>query len=238
MRCRPPSVRMLSVATAAALAAGGVGIATGAIPDSSGKVTACYTKIGGVMRVVDTEKSPPQHCVAGLETQLVLNQKGPAGPTGPKGDPGAKGDNGDPGPAGTSGQSAKTVYGAPLTLNSTSNDTPIPGLTQTVTVPDGAVVSIATDGGLSYRNPSTTDTQATFPIVFVTIDGNSVRFQQLCLTTLVGQRVYQSWSLSSAHALSPGVHHISVEARLEENGPVDINTFGQESALTVTVLKN
>lgn len=115
MRRRWLSVRTLLVATAAALAAGGVGIATGAIPDNAGKVTACYTKIGGVLRVVDTEKTPPQHCVANLETQLVLNQKGLAGP---KGDPGpqgaggapglpgadgAKGDKGDPGAAGTDG---------------------------------------------------------------------------------------------------------------------------------------
>jgi hypothetical protein len=88
------SVRTLLVATAAALAAGGVGIATGAIPDSAGKVSACYTKIGGVVRVIDTEKTPPQRCIASLETQLVLNQKGPAGP---------KGEKGDTGPAGPAG---------------------------------------------------------------------------------------------------------------------------------------
>ena len=106
------SVRTLLVATAAALAAGGVGIATGAIPDSSSKITACYTKIGGVMRVIDTEKTPPQRCVASLETQLVLNQKGPAGPqgepgskgaTGAQGLPGAPGVKGDPGPKGDTG---------------------------------------------------------------------------------------------------------------------------------------
>ena len=97
MRRRVLSVRMLLVATAAALAAGGVGIATGAIPDGSGKITVCYTKIAGVMRVIDTEKNPPQRCATNLETQLVLNQKGPAGA------PGAKGDNGDPGAPGAKG---------------------------------------------------------------------------------------------------------------------------------------
>ncbi len=74
------SVRTLLVATAAALAAGGVGIATGAIPDSSGKVTVCYARIGGIVRVIDTEKSPRQSCIANLETQLVLNQKGRPAP--------------------------------------------------------------------------------------------------------------------------------------------------------------
>ncbi len=107
------SVRTLLVtSTAAALAAGGVGIATGAIPDSSGKVTACYTRIGGIVRVIDTAKSPPQSCIANLETQLVLNQKGPAGPmgdpgprgeTGAQGVPGVKGEKGETGPAGPPG---------------------------------------------------------------------------------------------------------------------------------------
>ena len=106
------SVRTLLVTTAAALAAGGVGIATGAIPDSSGKVTACYTKLGGIVRVIDTAKSPPQTCIANLETQLVLNQKGPAGPmgdpgprgaTGAQGLPGVKGEKGETGPAGPPG---------------------------------------------------------------------------------------------------------------------------------------
>src|SRR4051794_848868 len=115
MRRRWLSVRTLLVATAAALAAGGVGIATSAIPDNPGRVPACYRKTGGVRRVAATETPPPQHCVANLETQLVLNQKGPAGP---KGDPGpqgaggapglpgadgAKGDKGDPGAAGPDG---------------------------------------------------------------------------------------------------------------------------------------
>ena len=110
MRRRLLSMRILLVATAAALAAGGVGIATGAIPDGSGKITVCYTKIAGVMRVIDTEKNPPQRCTTNLETQLVLNQKGPAGAPGAKGDkgdpgaPGAKGDAGAPGAKGDKGE--------------------------------------------------------------------------------------------------------------------------------------
>src|SRR3954451_6060869 len=96
MRRRWLSVRTLLVATAAALAAGGGGIATGAIPDNAGQGTAYSTKTGGALRVVDTEKPPPQHCVANLETQLVLNQKGLAGP---KGDPGPQGAGGRAGRA-------------------------------------------------------------------------------------------------------------------------------------------
>lgn|SRR3954470_12031381 len=109
MRRRFLSARTLLVVTAAALAAGGAGVATGAIPDGSGTITACYGKVGGVLRVVDTEKS--QHCAANLETQLVLNQKGPAGPPGPKGEPGA---TGDPGPKGDKGDKGDPGAGGSL----------------------------------------------------------------------------------------------------------------------------
>ena len=33
-----------------------VGVATGAIPGSEGKISACYGKVGGVLRVVDVER--------------------------------------------------------------------------------------------------------------------------------------------------------------------------------------
>src|SRR3954470_15342075 len=112
MRRRFLSARTLLVVTAAALAAGGAGVATGAIPDGSGTITACYGKVGGVLRVVDTEKS--QHCAANLETQLVLNQKGPAGPPGPKGDPGRDGATGDPGPKGDKGDKGDPGAGGSL----------------------------------------------------------------------------------------------------------------------------
>lgn len=107
------SVRTLLVATGAALAAGGVGIATGAIPDGSGNVTVCYTRIGGIVRVIDTEKSPPQRCIANLETQLVLNQKGAAGPKGDPGPKGATGAQGLPGADGPKGEKGDTGPAGP-----------------------------------------------------------------------------------------------------------------------------
>ena len=86
----------------------GVSVATGAIPGQGGKISACHTKVGGVVRVIDVEKSPPEKCTS-LEKALSWNQAGapgpagPAGPTGPKGNPGDRGPAGPPGLAGPAG---------------------------------------------------------------------------------------------------------------------------------------
>ena len=95
-----PRAAVLAVMLAIAAA---VGIATGAIPDGSGKITGCYTKVGGVLRVIDTEKNPPQRCSANLETQISWSQRGPAGPAGAKGDPGERGPAGADGLPGVKG---------------------------------------------------------------------------------------------------------------------------------------
>lgn len=103
------SLRRAAVLAVLLAVAAAVGIATGAIPDSSSKLTGCYSNIGGVLRVIDTEKNPPQRCLTNLETQITWNQRGPVGPPGaqgdqgPKGDPGAPGAKGDPGERGADG---------------------------------------------------------------------------------------------------------------------------------------
>src|SRR3954447_6540125 len=85
-------------------------VALGAIPGSGGKIDACYTKVGGVLRVIDKAKG--EACATKLETSLAWNEAGLPGPVGPKGDKGdpgaaglagAKGEKGDPGSAGADG---------------------------------------------------------------------------------------------------------------------------------------
>jgi hypothetical protein len=82
------------------------GIAFAAIPGADGKVSACYAKQGGVLRVIDKAKG--QTCKAS-ERPLVWNQKGlrgltgPAGPAGANGAAGAAGARGPAGPEGPEG---------------------------------------------------------------------------------------------------------------------------------------
>ena len=83
MKRRPLSMRTLLVATAAALAAGGVGIA-GAIPDGNRVITACMLKNVGTVRLIDTSlpaSSVLSHCTS-LEREVTWNQQGLAGTNG------------------------------------------------------------------------------------------------------------------------------------------------------------
>ena len=80
-------------AVAASALAGGVAWAT--IPGDGGVIQGCYTKVGGILRVVDAEKG--QHCL-GIEVPINWNQRGL------KGDPGANGTNGAPGASPTVSQ--------------------------------------------------------------------------------------------------------------------------------------
>ena len=67
-----------------------VGVATGAIPGSSdGKISACYGKVGGIVRVIDLEKG--EKCSTALEKPLAWNVAGPAGRDGPQGPQGPQG---------------------------------------------------------------------------------------------------------------------------------------------------
>src|SRR3954471_22639148 len=83
---------------ALAVALGGTSYAAiSKIPGPGGKISACYKKKGGSLRVVDANKK----CRRG-ERSLAFNQKGPPGLPGVTGAPGAageKGEKGDTGPA-------------------------------------------------------------------------------------------------------------------------------------------
>ena len=92
--------RSVSVFVIAAAVLLGGSVAFGAIPGAGGKIDGCYTKVGGVVRVVDKAKG--EACSSKLETPLSWNQTGPAGSVG------AKGDKGDTGPAGLPGEKGAT----------------------------------------------------------------------------------------------------------------------------------
>jgi hypothetical protein len=95
---------------ALSVALGAGSYAVGAIPGKDGKITACYQKTRGTLRVIDTNK---KKC-SKRERTLTWSQKGPAGQQGPlgqQGPAGQKGDKGDQGAAGSpGGQVSKISY--------------------------------------------------------------------------------------------------------------------------------
>ena len=86
MRKRDLIAAAAGALTATALAGG---VAWAAIPGDGGVIRGCYTKVGGVVRVVDTAKG--QACLPNLEVPLSWNQQGPKGEPGVNGGTGASG---------------------------------------------------------------------------------------------------------------------------------------------------
>jgi len=77
-------LRVVLIAAAAVLLVGG-GIAYATIPDSGGKIHACYKLSGGALRVIDSGA-----CIAS-EAPLSWSQTGPQGPQGVQGLQGDRG---------------------------------------------------------------------------------------------------------------------------------------------------
>jgi Collagen triple helix repeat (20 copies) len=223
--------RAVRLAPVAALAAA-VGVATGAIPDSNSQIQGCYTKVGGVLRVIDTAKA--QHCHPTLETQIAWNQKGLKGDPGAKGDtgapgakgdtgaPGAKGDTGAPGETGESGsagQDAVSVFGTgAITLDFPADraSTLVPGLVQTITVPAGAVLLVSTDGG-AFMPPFTGVGAGGEVEIAIFIDGArapdaSARKLKLFNENPIND--YGNWSFGHAFTLPAGTHTVEVHGRV------------------------
>jgi Collagen triple helix repeat (20 copies) len=210
--------------------AAAIAVAAGAIPGSDGRIDGCYTKVGGVVRVID--KQAGQRCLTKLETALSWNQTGPpgprgdsgpkgatgdAGPAGADGAPGATGDRGPKGDAGPQGMpgpglaadSASTVAGTASVFLIASGGpdvwTALPGLSKTVTVPAGSVAYMTTDGGV--RSVGGSGNVAT---IGISVD-NGLPF--VLQTVWVNESVpFESWSGSRVLTLSPGSHTITVKA--------------------------
>lgn len=83
-------VRAAAPAAVTAVLCLGVAVAVGAIPASDGQIHGCYTKVGGILRVIDTEREPAQQCTR-FEESISWSQQGPPGPQGEPGPPGPSG---------------------------------------------------------------------------------------------------------------------------------------------------
>lgn len=115
----------------------------------------------------------------------------------------------------TSGQDATSVFGTtPVTISSTTTGTPVPGLTQTVTVPQNAKVFISTTGGIQTQSATTNGYSAVDILLAVDniqTSGGSRRIY--CLNNAAVVAVTCNWDMSVAQSLSAGQHTITVFAR-------------------------
>ena len=155
---------------------------------------------------------------AGTAENGVAGPQGEPGVAGPQGEPGVAGPQGEPGVAGvsgTTGQSAATVFStASLTLNSSvSNYTLIPGLTQSVTVPAGAVVYVSSNGGFQCNGTGNTNANGDFAI-YVNNTATTIQRRVIAANTAGVGNMISQWALSGVVALTEGTHTIQVRAKL------------------------
>ncbi len=228
--------RLVSVLVIAVAVLLGGSVALGAIPGAGGKIDACYTKVGGIVRVIDKAKG--ETCGSKLETPLSWNQTGPAGPAGPKGDtgpagaPGEKGDAGPAGLAGTTGQTGGTTFGgAPIDL--TGPGTPTPVLSRIILSSADTVLYISTDGGIFNNDPSS----GGYVEIAVRVDGVAIREERVYVDNVGG---VERWSMSTTRTLPPGFHEVDVVARLFAPGNMAVsgsNGSANAGQLTVLTLK-
>jgi hypothetical protein len=191
--------------------AGGVGVATGAIPDSGGTINGCYTKVGGILRVVDTDKN--QKCISSVENPISWGQRGPQGDPGPQG---------DTGPAGTTGQDAKTVWSTDgLQLEPATGDVAIPGLKQTVDVPPDSMLLVNTDGGVSFAPKAGTWAYLDIKLIVDGVDSVDIMNYRRMYLEGKSHWSYDNWSFGHAFALPPGQHTFEVKARVLSSNAVD-----------------
>ncbi len=134
-----------------AVAAFGVAVVT-SIPDSAGVIHACYGKITGNVRIVQSASQ----CHDSLERPISWDQHGSPGPTGPQGAPGPQGQPGLPGatgpqgttgPQGPAGPPGPQGSGAQLRTETADNSPSVANLTVLVLdYPSETVISDLTDG--------------------------------------------------------------------------------------------
>ena len=168
--------RVIAAAVGVALVAG-VGVGWAQIPGTDGVIHACYSRYGGLLRVVNTG----QPCAL-REISLAWNQ---AGVQGPKGDPGATGPAGPPGPQGDPGPALGASGGV---LRILSFDQPcggdvvikkavhlsrpsiisVDGMIQSA---DGALVEVTVATDVDGGAPEPGPTRATITGIAVSLDG-------------------------------------------------------------------
>jgi hypothetical protein len=171
--------------------------------------------------------------------------KGDTGATGAQGPPGLqgpKGDTGPQGPAGTTGQNVLISYStSAIEVTSGSGFSVIPGLDQTINVPDNSVLYISTDGGAATESfssgvPSVVD-------VTLSVDGSlRPRFHRLIINPTSSVQQLVNWSFAETLVLSAGSHRFQVVAALNSGPAATVGGFSPppsatQGQLTIAIVK-
>ena len=98
---RPSPATVIAIV---ALVVATTGVAIGSFAPKNGKITACYSKKSGALRLVDAKKKCRK-----VEQRIAWNQKGRRGPRGPVGDEGFDGLDGFDGFDGADGAEAASM---------------------------------------------------------------------------------------------------------------------------------
>jgi len=144
---------------------------------------------------------------------------GPAGATGPQGDPGPVGATGPQGIPGTTGQNSTSVYGTGSIVIATAGSASalIPGMSQTFTLPAGAVAFVTTYGGIANSGGSASGAGCVVDI-FMVIDGTGPPVNAGYQRMLIGNAGFAGigfWNMSlPLVGLAPGSHTVQVFAFL------------------------
>lgn len=132
-------------------------VAWAAIPGDGGVIQGCYTKVGGVLRVIDTARG--QACHPSFETPISWSQAGPQGPPGADGADGADGASptvaqlspGDP-DCPTGGAAITDAAGSRAYVCSGADGTDGEPFAGTFTSPNGEYSITVTDAGVTIAH--------------------------------------------------------------------------------------
>ncbi len=171
----------------------------------------------------------------------IPGPQGEQGIQGLAGAQGPQGEQGEQGLPGTTGQFGSTVFTNTM-FNVTSNLTSftlIPGLTQTINVPDNAIVFVSANGG--FQNTALGNTHAIVDLA-IYIDGSASSVQRRAVaanTSSLGQ-IIGNWNLSGSFALTQGNHTIQIRVK-DGGGSGTANIGGTNDLikgnLTVMIIK-
>lgn len=191
-------------------------IAGDAATAQTGVINACVQQSTGALRIVNEGDECGKNW-----SPLSWNEQGPAGPAGAPGADGAAGaagadgadgatgPTGPAGPAGTTGQDARTVFGSSGVFVSVGTDwTALPGLSTTLDLTAGAVLFVATDGGVAMSGAGRASVDVALFVDGVRTEGGLRRVSVAETTTDV-----DTWAISQSLTLPAGAHTVEVRTR-------------------------